>query len=118
MIDSSVPGGVPRVMTENDTSPEDSALRPAGSDLRPADHPDDLTANTRGGRPDDESAPPDDPVDRPLPGDRLPGDGTVDPGEQPHEADALRTAEYGREAEAARADTADGTAHPTPTPAD
>jgi hypothetical protein len=32
-------------MTEN-ASPHDSALRPAGSDLHPADPADDLTANT------------------------------------------------------------------------
>ena len=43
-------------MTENadlengaPAAPEDSALRPAGSDLHPADPADDLTGNTSGG---------------------------------------------------------------------
>jgi hypothetical protein len=59
-------------MTEN-AVPEDSALRPAESDLHPADPADDLTANT---------------------------------------------AEYGREAAAARSDTSDDVPTPTETPGD
>ena len=95
-------------MTENaapqDSAPQDSALRPAESDLHPADPTDDLTANTTGG------------TDA-LPGDATPGDGAVahDP---PDEPDAMRTAAYGREAAAARADTSDERPTPTATPAD
>ena len=37
--------GVHHIMTEN-AAPQDSALRPAESDLHPADAADDLTANT------------------------------------------------------------------------
>jgi hypothetical protein len=87
-------------MTEN-AAPQDSALRPAESDLHPADPTDDLTANTTGARP----------------GDAAPGDGAVahDPPDAP---DAMRTATHGREAAAARADTSDERPTPTATPAD
>ena len=92
-------------MTDN-AAPQDSALRPAESDLHPADPTDDLTANTTGGTDADT-----------LPGDATPGDGAVahDPPDAP---DAMRTATYGREAAAARADTSDERPTPTATPAD
>jgi hypothetical protein len=89
-------------MTDN-AAPQDSALRPAESDLHPADPTDDLTANTTTGDT--------------LPGDAAPGDGAVahDPPDAP---DAMRTAACGREAAAARADTSDERPTPTATPAD
>jgi len=90
-------------MTDN-ADPQDSALRPAGSDLHPADPADDLTANTPSGATDD--GPRDVAPAEPLPGDSVPGDGSVEH-DAPHEPDAMRTATYGRESAAARADTAD-----------
>jgi len=113
----------------------DSALRPAGSDLHPADHADDLTGNTPGGdeTPPAESAdwPAEDAADGEAlaaelpdapgpdvawPGDTVPGDGTVDPGRQAPQADTLRTAEYGRESEDAAAVASDSVPTPTETP--
>jgi hypothetical protein len=52
------------------------------------------------------------------PGDRSPGDGTVEPAPATGDADHLRGAERGREAEAARADTSDSLPVPTETPAE
>lgn len=105
-------------MTDPTASPEDSALRPAESDLHPADTADDLTANTPGGDEDlGDDIPADDPDDRPLPGDRLPGDGTVDGGPPP-QADAMRTFAVGRETAAAQADLSDERPTPTATPAE
>jgi hypothetical protein len=112
-------------MTEN-AAPQDSALRPAESDLHPADPADDLTGNTSAGAGPDErdAAPsagdplPGDPLpDDPLPDDRRPGDGSVrhDP---PDEPDAMRTAAHGREAAAARADLSDDRPTPAASPAD
>ena len=73
-------------MTDPTTAPEDSALRPAESDLHPADPTDDLTGNTPGA--DDVRGP--DPA-APLPGDTLPGDGSV-AHDRPEQPDAMRTA--------------------------
>ena len=116
---------VPRPMTENadlengaSAAPEDSALRPAESDLHPADPADDLTGNTPGGSTSSDAparaaqAP-----DAALPGDSVPGDGAVEH-DRPDVPDAMRTATTGREAAAARADTSDDKATPTATPAD
>jgi hypothetical protein len=123
-------------MTENadlangaSAAPEDSALRPAESDLHPADPADDLTGNTSGGSTVSSDAPapdapaPDAPApDAPapvaaLPGDSVPGDGAVEH-DRPDVPDAMRTATTGREAAAARADTSDDRPTPTATPAD
>ena len=113
-------------MTENadlengaPAAPEDSALRPAESDLHPADPADDLTGNTPSGSTDSSDAPaPDAPApDAALPGDSVPGDGAVEH-DQPDVPDAMRTATTGREAAAARADTSDDKPTPTATPAD
>jgi hypothetical protein len=117
-------------MTENadlengaPAAPEDSALRPAESDLHPADPADDLTGNTPGSATDsatDSSGapPPDGPApDAALPGDSVPGDGAVEH-DGPDVPDAMRTATTGREAPAARADTSDDKPTPTATPAD
>ena len=109
---------------------QDSALRPAGSDLHPADHADDLSGNTPGGAgtapSEDAGWPTEDAADGEAlgadlpdthwPGDTVPGDGTVDPGQTAPEADALRTAEYGRESEEAAAITSDLAPMPTETP--
>ena len=142
---------VPRPMTENadlangaSAAPEDSALRPAESDLHPADPADDLTGNTSGGSTVSSDAPapdapapdapaPDTPApDTPapdaaapdaaapvaaLPGDSVPGDGAVEH-DRPDVPDGMRTATTGREAAAARADTSDDRPTPTATPAD
>jgi hypothetical protein len=114
----------------------DSALRPAASDLHPADPTDDLSGNTPGGSTgtttaEDAGWPTEDAADgealgtdlpdasgpdAPWPGDTVPGDGTVDPGRTAPEADALRTAEYGRESEEAAAVTSDSAPRPTETP--
>jgi hypothetical protein len=116
----------------------DSALRPAESDLHPADPSDDLTGNTPGSEegttddgppvPDDAGWPSEDPADAdalraelpdadlPLPGDAVPGDGTVDQGRSPEEADTLHTAEYGRESGEAAAVTSDSAPRPRETP--
>ena len=107
-------------MTENaDLENEDSALRPAESDLHPADPADDLTRDTDGSSRDGSDAPiPDDPApDAVLPGDSVPGDGAVDH-DRPDVPDAMRTATTGREAATARADTSDDKPTPTATPAD
>jgi hypothetical protein len=95
-------------------APEDSALRPAESDLHAVDSTDDLTANTPGGAAESSDAA--DPADA-LPGDSHPGDGAVEH-DPPNQPDAMRTAEQGREAAAARADTTDDKPTPTATPAD
>ncbi len=121
---------VPRPMTENadlengaSAAPEDSALRPAESDLHPADPADDLTGNTPGGATgsstDSSGAPaPDGPApDAALPGDSVPGDGAVEH-DRSDVPDAMRTATTGREAAAARADTSDDKPTPTAAPAD
>jgi hypothetical protein len=108
-------------MTENATSgnafadggppaPEDAALRPAGSDLHPADPADDLTANTTAGADDASEVPA---PDGPLPAAPPSGDGGAH--DRP---DALRTMTYGPEAAAAPADTPDDTPTPTASPAD
>ena len=99
--------------TEN-TSPEDSALRPAGSDLHAVDSADDLTGNTPGQAAESDDAP--DPDDA-LPGDSHPGDGAVEH-DPPNQPDAMRTAATGRESAAARADISDDRPTPTATPAD
>ena len=117
-------------MTENadlengaPAAPEDSALRPAESDLHPADPADDLTGNTPGSATDSatdssDAPPPDGPApDAALPGDSVPGDGAVEH-DGPDVPDAMRTATTGREAAAARADTSDDKPTPTATPAD
>jgi hypothetical protein len=104
----------PDLETGTSAAPEDSALRPAGSDLHAADPTDDLTANTPGGSGEISDAP--DPADT-LPGDSHPGDGTIEH-DPPNQPDAMRTAEVGREAAAARADTSDNRPTPTATPAD
>ena len=88
--------------------------RRAGSHQGSADPADDLTANTT-------SAPAGDgeEIDQgsaPLPGDTLPGEGTVGGHPPSADVDALRTAERGREADAARADTSDATPTPRETP--
>jgi hypothetical protein len=114
------------------TGSEESALRPAGSDLHPGDPHDDFTGGT-----DDDAAhgtaeewPGDDwPGDDAAAGDRLgddlpdtlpevlPGDGTVEPRGSTESPDALRTAEYGRESEAAAEIVSDDAPRPTETPA-
>ena len=124
-------------MTENadlengaSAAPEDSALRPAESDLHPADPADDLTGNTPGDSADSSDAPvpasapvPEAPVpdvaapDAALPGDSVPGDGTVEH-DRSDVPDAMRTATTGRETAAARADTSDDKPTPTAAPAD
>jgi len=123
-------------MTENadlengaSAAPEDSALRPAESDLHPADPADDLTGNTPGDSADSSDAPvpeapvPEAPVpdtaapDAALPGDSVPGDGTVEH-DRSDVPDAMRTAATGRETAAARADTSDDKPTPTAAPAD
>jgi hypothetical protein len=112
-------------VTENG-DPEDSALRPAESDLHPADPADDLTGNTPAGAgagpdervPADEPAAPGEPApDEARSGDRIPGDGSVEH-DRPDEPDAMRTVERGRETAAARADLSDDKPTPTATPAD
>jgi hypothetical protein len=107
-------------MTENadgenaaPVAPEDSALRPAESDLHPADPTDDLTGNTPGGSAESGDAP----DAAALSEDAVPGDGTVEH-DPPNQPDAMRTAPTGREAAAARADTSDNRPTPTATPAD
>ena len=107
-------------MTENaDVENEESALRPAESDLHPADPADDLTGNKPGDSADSSGAPaPDGPApDAALPGDSVPGDGAVEH-DRPDVPDAMRTATTGREAATARADTSDDKPTPTATPAD
>jgi hypothetical protein len=117
-------------MTENadlangaSAAPEESALRPAESDLHPADPADDLTGDTEGGSTDsstessDAPAPNDPAPDAPLPGDSVPGDGAVEH-DRPDVPDAMRTASTGRETATARADTSDDRPTPTATPAD
>lgn len=108
-------------MTENpdleNAAPEDSALRPAGSDLHPADPADpadDLTANTSGGSAESGDAPD---RDAALPGDSVPGDGAVEH-DRPDVPDAMRTAATDRETAAARADTSDDRPTATATPVD
>ena len=108
-------------MTENadlengaSAAPEDSALRPAESDLHPADPADDLTGNTPGGSTDGSDGPA---PDAALPGDSVPGDGTVEH-DRSDVPDAMRTATTGRETVAARADTSDDKPTPTAAPAD
>jgi hypothetical protein len=65
----------------------------------------------------DEPAPPEPSDDTREPGDLTPGDGTVAPPPEAGDADRVQTAERGREAEAARADTSDSAPVPTETPA-
>jgi hypothetical protein len=106
----------------------ESALRPAGSDLHPADHPDDLTGNTPGaddtsddGWPADDAADGDrlaDELPDTLPGDSAPGDGTVEAPGSTETPDAMRTAEHGRESQDAAKITSDSAPQPTETPVD
>ena len=122
-----------------DTEPPraaDAALRHPHPDLHPADVADDLTGNTeRGAEPADGAGPADggepdgtDSAQSELlddaaeltdsagaADDRTPGDGTVGSGPPLGDVDALRTAERGRGADAARADTRDSTPTPTET---
>jgi hypothetical protein len=92
--------------------------RRAGSHQGSADPADDLTGNTSGdpgGDDDGDDGAVGDGGDggdgAPYPGDTIPGDGSVGRA-LPPDVDAVRTAETGRETEAARADTSDST--PTP----
>jgi hypothetical protein len=110
--------------------PQESALRPARSDLHPADPADDTIDDPSSGSPQpDSSALDTDPgADTLLEDESVPGDGTVEPADSPGDgtiapppeagdADRLQTAERGREAEAARANTSDSLPVPTETPA-
>jgi hypothetical protein len=107
-----------------ETGSSESALRPAGSDLHPTDPPDDFTggADADGADGTAEEWPADDAADGDRLGDELPdtlpGDGTVEPHGSTESPDALTTAEYGREAEAAAEITSDTTPRPTETLAD
>ena len=87
--------------------------RRAGSHQGSADPADDLTGNTSGDAGGD--GPDGDGDDAPDPGDAIPGDGSVGTA-LPPDVDAVRTAEKGRETEAARADTSDSVPRPTETP--
>jgi hypothetical protein len=127
--------------TENQETPaveggtRDSALRPAESDLHPADPADDLTGNTPTGAGvtslgaadtavEDETGWPveDAAVGEDLGGDlpdaAPPEDGSVERSRSTEAPDALRTAEYGRESERAAAVTSDAAPTPTETPMD
>jgi hypothetical protein len=110
--------------------PEESALRPARSDLHPGDIADDLSANAprgsaepptqeRHGGPAAWDGEPG--LDNGRPDDGLPrdvvGDGTVAGHSETGDADRMSTAEYGREAEAARDNLSDSAPTPTETPA-
>ena len=94
-------------MDDSQPDPQESALRPAHSDLHPADPADDALTDPSSG-----SSEPDSDV---L--DAEPGDGTLAPPPEAGDADRLQTAEWGRESEAARADTSDSAPVPTETPA-
>ena len=85
--------------------------RHAGSHRGSADPADDLTGNTTGA-PDDGG---DDDTDG-DPDDAVPGDGSVDTHPPSPDVDAVRTAEHGRETDAARSDTSDAAPTPVETP--
>ena len=118
-------------MDDSQPDPQESALRPAHSDLHPADPADDALTDPSSGSPEpdsgvldaepavddglEESAEPGDGTVEP--GTRSPGDGTLAPPPEAGDADRLQTAEWGRESEAARADTSDSAPVPTETPA-
>src|SRR4051794_32200639 len=86
--------------------------RRAGSHQGSADPADDLTGNTSGDPGGDDGAADEGAADyAPYPDDTIPGDGSVGT-DLPPDVDAVRTAEKGRETEAARADNSDST--PTP----
>jgi hypothetical protein len=105
---------------------KESALRPAGSDLHPADPADDLTGGTSDDGAADGGAAEGWPADDAADGDRLadelpdvlPGDGTIEPHGSTESPDALRTAVHGREAAAAAENTSDNAPQPTETLAD
>jgi hypothetical protein len=78
-----------------DSESREPALQPARSDLHPAE-PGDGTVE---------------------PGNRSPRAGALAPPPEADDADRVQTAERGREAEAARANTSDSTPVPTETPA-
>jgi hypothetical protein len=125
----------------------ESALRPAESDLHPADPTDDLTGSTptgagatsvdaAGTAVEDETGWPvedaavGDHLGSELPDTARPTDGgseqdgrvapggSVEQGRSTETPDALRTAEYGRESAQAAADTSDAAPTPTETPPD
>ena len=110
-----------------DPESRESALRPSRSDLHPADPTDALTDPPSGSpEPDSGALGADPPVDDGLaepgdgtvePGDRSPGASALAPPPEAGDADRLQTAEWGREAEAARANTSDSMPVPTETPA-
>jgi hypothetical protein len=127
--------------TENQETPavqggtQDSALRPADSDLHPADPADDLSGNTPTGAGvtslgDAGTAQADEtgwPVEDAAVGEHLggdvpdaapPEDGSVERSRSTESPDALRTAEYGRESAKAAGNTSDAAPTPTETPVD
>jgi hypothetical protein len=122
--------------TENQETPavqggtRDSTLRPAESDLHPADPVDDLTENTPTGAGAAGTAVEDEtgwPVDDAAAGEHLggdvpdaapPEDSSVERSRSTETPDALRTAEYGRESKRAAANTSDAAPMPTETPVD
>jgi hypothetical protein len=56
--------------------------------------------------------------DPPEPRDDVPGDGLVDPAQTGDEHDDLQTSRYGREHDAAQADTSNSSPRPRETPVD
>jgi hypothetical protein len=101
-----------------DTDPQ----RRAGSHQGSADPADNLTTDAvdTSGSGDDAGtdAVIDDGGDAPLPGDSVPGDGTVDGHPIPADVEIVATVAKGRETDAARADTSDATPTPRETPAE
>ena len=96
-----------------DTDPQ----RRAGSHQGSADPADDLTTDTVDTAAGGDDAGTDAGGDAPLPGDGVPGDGTVDGHPVPADVEKVVTVEKGRETDAARADTSDSTPTPRETPA-
>ena len=104
-----------------DTEPGTAAQRHGKPGVHAADAIDDLSASTDRGA--DHGDPEPDLVDDAAdlvaasvdPGDAVPGDGSVGPGPEYGDADAMRTAAHGREEAAARDDTSDDTPTPTET---
>ena len=106
-------------MDDSQPDPQESALRPAHSDLHPADPADDALTDPSSGsaKPDSDVLDAEPAVDDGLEESAEPGDGTLAPPPEAGDADRLQTAEWGRESEAARADTSDSAPVPTETPA-